>query len=221
MTNVRGASLAAIAALFATLGGVGNVASEEIWPRIVTLGDSYINSYGVAPADTFAARLESGLNANGHRVTIVEPGWRNTSKAGLIWLTKSKDGIDLLANSANHVVIVELGSNDCGNFDLDHSRANLDQLLSILGDKGIPVLVAGTTAEDYCGRDYAEPFSRMFSELAAKHSDLLYADFKEGVTGHPELLQNDGIHPTAAGNEIIARNMLPVVEALLAQLQPH
>lgn len=59
----------------------------------------------------------------------------------------------------------------------------------------------------------------MFSELATKHGDLLYADFKEGVTGHP--LQADNDHPNAAGDAIIVRNMLPMVEALLAQVQPH
>ena len=105
--------------------------------------------------------------------------------------------------------------------DLDHTRANLDQLLSILADKRVPVLVVGTAAYGYCGADYAEPFSKMFSELATKHGDLLYADFKEGVTGHPELLQADNDHPNAAGEAIIVRNMLPVVKALLAQVQPH
>ena len=61
----------------------------------------------------------------------------------------------------------------------------------------------------------------MFSDLATKHGDLLYADFKEDVTGHPELLQADNDHPNAAGEAIVVRNMLPVVEALLAQVQLH
>lgn len=123
------------------------------------------------------------------------------------------------AGPANQVVIVELGQNDCGLLDLDHTRANLDQILGILADKRVPVLVVGTAAYGYCGPAYAEPFSKIFSDLAAKHGDLLYADFKEGVTGHPELLQLDYDHPNAAGEAIIVRNMLPMVEALLAQVQ--
>jgi acyl-CoA thioesterase-1 len=122
-----------------------------------------------------------------------------------------------------------LGQNDCARIDLDHTRANLDQILSILAQKRVPVLVVGTAAYSYCssilsaghGADYAEPFSKMFSELATKHGDLLYADFKEGVTGHPELLQADNDHPNAVGDAIIVRNMLPMVEALLAQVQPR
>ena len=224
MTKGRDVSFVALAALSAMLGLAGNLDAEDAPPTIVTPGDSYINSYGVAAPETFATRLKSGLNAAGHPVTIVEVGYMATSKRGLAWLTESKDGLDLQASPANHVVIVELGQNDCARIDLDHTRANLDQILSILAQKRVPVLVVGTAAYDYCSfrhADYAELFSKMFSELATKHGDLLYADFKEGVTGHPELLQADNDHPNAAGDAIIVRNMLPMVEALLAQVQPR
>ena len=225
MTKVRDVSFMALAALSAMLGLAGNVDAEDAPPKIVTLGNSYINSYGVAATETFATRLKSGLNAAGHPVTIVEVGYTATSERGLTWLAESKDGLDLQANPANHVVIVELGQNDCAQIDLKDTRANLDQFLSILDQKRVPVLVVGTAAYGYCssrlGADYAELFSKMFSELATKHGDLLYADFKEGVTGHPELLQADKDHPNAAGDAIIVRNMLPMVEALLAQVQPR
>ncbi|MER8376754.1 GDSL-type esterase/lipase family protein [Mesorhizobium sp. M1396] len=227
MTKVRDVSFGALAAFSAMLGLAGNVDAEDALPTIVTLGDSYINSGGVAPTESFATKLKSGLNAAGHPVTIAEVGYTGTSKRGLAWLAESKEGLDLQANPANHVVIVELGQNDCARIDLDHTRANLDQILTILDQKRVPVLVVGTAAYDYCssmlsagqGADYAEPFSKMFSELATKHGDLLYADFKEGVTGHRELLQADNDHPNAAGDAIIVRNMLPMVEALLAQVQ--
>ena len=221
MTRVRDVSFVALAALSAALGLAGNVDAEDAPSTIVTLGDSYINSHGVAATETFATRLKSGLNAAGHAVTIVEVGYTATSDRGLSWLAKSKDGLDLQTSPANHVVIVELGQNDCAVLHLDETRANLDQILSILAQKRVPVLVVGTTAYRHCGADYAEPYSKMFSELATKHGDLLYADFKEGVTGHPELLQSDNDHPNAAGEAIIVRNMLPLVEALLAQMQPR
>jgi acyl-CoA thioesterase-1 len=229
MTTLRDVSFVSLAALSAMLGLAGNLDAEDAPPTIVTLGDSYINSHGVAATETFATRLKSGLNAAGHPVTIVEVGYTGTSKRGLAWLAESKDGLDLQANPANHVVIVELGQNDCARIDLDHTRANLDQILSILAQKHVPVLVVGTAAYGYCSSnlsaghtaDYAGLFSKMFSELATKHGDLLYADFKEGVTGHPDLLQADNDHPNAAGDAIIARNMLPMVEALLARVQPR
>lgn len=219
MTKVCDVWLAALAAVFAISGFAGNAEAESAPPTIVTLGDSYINSYGVNITDSFAAKLKSELNVAGHPATIVEVGYIATSERGLTWLTESDDGLDLLANPANHAVIVELGQNDCARIDLDHTRANLDRILSSLAQKLVPVLLVGTAAYGRCGVDYAEPFSKMFHELAAKHGDLLYADFKEGVTGHPELLQSDRDHPNAAGDAIIVGNMLPMVEALLAKVQ--
>lgn len=210
-----------LVALSPVLGLAGNVAAQEAPSTIVTLGDSYINSYGVPPSDSFATKLKSELTADGHPATIVEVGFTSTSQSGLFWLTKSKGGLGLQADPANHVVIVELGQNDCTGIDLNHTRANLDQILSVLAQKRIPVLVVGTAAYSFCGPAYIESFSKMFSKLATKHGDLLYADFKEGVTGHPELLQMDRDHPNAAGDAIVARNMLPMVEALLAQVQPR
>ena len=158
MTKVRDVSFVALAALSAMLALAGNVDAEDAPPTIVTLGDSYINSYGVAATENFATRLKSGLNAAGHPVTIVEVGYTGTSDRGLSWLAESKDGLDLQANPANHVVIVELGQNDCAQIDLKDTRANLDQFLSILDQKRVPVLVVGTAAYGYCGADYAAPF---------------------------------------------------------------
>jgi acyl-CoA thioesterase-1 len=221
MQKVWDGSIVGAAAVSAMLWVTGNVNAADTGPIIVTLGDSYINSYGVAATDTFATRLSSELNAAGHQVTVVEIGYMATSERGLAWLTRSKDGLALQASPANHVVIVELGQNDCARIDLDHTRANMDQILSILSQKHVPVLVVGTAAYGRCGVGYAEPFSRMFSDLATKHGDLLYADFKEGVTGHPELLQSDRDHPNAAGDAVIAKNMLPVVEALIAKVQAY
>jgi acyl-CoA thioesterase-1 len=219
LTSLHDVSLGVVAALGATIGVVGNAAAADVQPTIVTLGDSYINGYRIAPVDGFAAVLKARLSADGHQVTIVEPGFRDTSRTGLVWLTKSKDGLALQANPEHHAVIVELGQNDCGRYDLPHTKANLDELVGILAGKDVPVLIVGTAAYDYCGADYAEPFSKMFSDLASKYGDLLYADFKDGVTGHPELLQEDADHPNAAGEAIVVDRMLPVVEALLAQVK--
>src|SRR3954464_2188661 len=112
MTKARDVSFVALAALSAMLGLAGNVDAEDAPPTIVTLGDSYINSYGVAATESFATRLKSGLNAAGHPVTIVEVGYTVTSSVGVTWLMKAKEGLDLQASPANHVVIIELGQND-------------------------------------------------------------------------------------------------------------
>src|SRR5438309_3693670 len=108
MTKGRDVSIVAVAAISAMLALAGNVDAEDAPVTIVTLGDSYINSYGVAATETFAAGLKSGLNAAGRPVTIVEVGYTVTSSVGVTWLMKAKEGLDLQASRAKHVVIVEL-----------------------------------------------------------------------------------------------------------------
>ena len=46
----------------------------------------------------------------------------------------------------------------------------------------------------------------------------LYPFFLEGVAADAKLNQADGIHPTADGVDIVVKNILPTVEALLGTI---
>ena len=65
------------------------------------------------------------------------------------------------------------------------------------------------------GDTYAEDFDVIFPDLAKEHELLFYPFFLEGVAANRELNQADGMHPTAAGVDIIVKNILPTVEAFL------
>jgi acyl-CoA thioesterase-1 len=210
----------AVIAFASLLGTIGVGKTDDTSITIVTLGDSLINGNGLSDTDAFPARLQAALIAKGRPVMVTSPGFRDTSKMGLLWLTKQKGGQALLANPAGHAVILELGQNDCGRFAIGQTRANLDGIVAALVEKGIPVLVVGTAAYDYCGKDYAADFPGLFQYLSTKYGELLYADFKDGVTGHPELLQADGDHPNSAGEAVVVERMLPSVLALMERVKP-
>jgi acyl-CoA thioesterase I len=201
---------------FATSFACPGLATAEDAPiTIVDLGDSYIIGYGIAAGETFPVRLQAALDATGRAVKVVDTGFVGTSQVGLRWLTKTPVGMALLAKPAGHALILELGQNDCRRFTLDQTRANLDGILAELAAKKIPVLVVGTAAYGYCGADYIAAFPEVFRGLAAKYGDLLYPDFKEGVTGHSELIGSDGDHPNSAGEAIVVERMLPSVLELI------
>ena len=197
----------------------GLAMADDAATTIVDLGDSYIIGNNVPPRETFPVRLQAALDAAGRSVKVVDTGFVDTSKLGLLWLTKYQ-GVALLAKPAGHAVILELGQNDClRGITVDRTRTNLDAILAELAEKKIPVLVVGTAAYDYCGADYAAAFPEVFRGLAAKYGDLLYPDFKEGVTGHPELLGSDGDHPNSAGEAVIVERMLPSVLKLIDRVE--
>jgi acyl-CoA thioesterase-1 len=178
--------------------------------RIAVLGDSLTSAYGLDLADGFPAQLQRHLDAAGYRCTVLDAGVSGDTSAGglarLDWL---------LADRPSHV-IVELGGNDgLRALPPDEMERNLDAIITRLQAEGVSVLLAGMLAPPNLGRDYGQAFATVFPRLAEKHDVSLYPFFLDGVAGHPELTQPDGIHPTAEGIALIVERMLPTVEAWL------
>ena len=59
----------------------------------------------------------------------------------------------------------------------------------------------------------------MFPELASAFGVLFYPFFLDGVATDRALNQPDGLHPTAAGVDVIVERMLPKVEELVARVR--
>jgi acyl-CoA thioesterase-1 len=68
------------------------------------------------------------------------------------------------------------------------------------------------------GPDYVAKFDPIYPELAAAHGIILYPFILDGVAGERALNQADGLHPTAAGVDVMVARMLPKVEELIAQI---
>jgi acyl-CoA thioesterase-1 len=179
--------------------------------RIVALGDSLTAGYGLEPAESFTIQLEKALKARGHDIVIVNAGVSgDTSSDGLA-------RVDWSVGEDADAVIVELGANDAlRGVDPAITREALDGLLARLGERGLPVLLAGMLAPPNLGRDYGAKFNPVYPELAAKHGTLLYPFFLDGVAARPDLNQSDGTHPNAEGVAIIVERIVPSVEALIA-----
>lgn len=206
-------ALVAILSLFAV--GINDVQAARAAPlRILALGTSLTQGYNLPPGTDYCARLEAGLRARGHNVTIINGGVSGDTTAGglsrLAWLLEEPvDG-----------VIVELGSNDAlRSFDTKETERNLDTILEMLGKRGVPVLFAGMKAPRNLGSDYVATFDAIFPTLARKHGVLFFPFFLEGVAANPGLNQRDGIHPNEKGTAVIVRNILPHAESLIAQIK--
>lgn len=198
--------------------------AENLPVRVVLMGDSYITSFGVDTKDTFGVGLEAALKADGLLVQVTDTGYVATAYRGREGLDRFLTSEIFLGGTGPRAVILELGSNDCGRYTLEETQASLDAVLAELANRQIPVLVVGTTAYDTCPikdrPDYPARYVQMFADLAAKYGDLYYRDFKEGVSGHPDLMQSDRDHPNRDGDAVIVANMLPIVRELVARAQP-
>jgi acyl-CoA thioesterase-1 len=180
-------------------------------PRLLVLGDSLTAGYGLPKNQAFPARLEAALTAEGIAATVVDAGVSgDTSAGGLARLDWA------IGNQPPAFAIVELGANDgLRGLSPKAMEANLDTIIGKLKARNVRVLLAGMRAPRNLGRDYAEEFDGVFARLAQKHDVPLYPFFLEGVAADSALNQGDGIHPNAAGVDVIVRNILPYVKQLL------
>lgn len=178
--------------------------------KLVAFGDSLIAGLGLPANQAFPARLQKALESNGIKVDVINAGVSGDTASG------GRDRLDWSIPEGTEAVILELGANDAmRGTDPDVTRAALSDILTRLKARKIAVLLCGMLAPPNYGADYAARFNAIYPELARTFEVPLYAFFLEGVAAETKLNQKDGIHPTAEGVDLIVKNILPTVEALL------
>ena len=205
---------AAVCSVLLLVGAGIPAAIAEQPVSIVALGDSLTAGLGLPEQDGFVPRLQAALAAKGTPAQIVNAGVSGDTASGgaarLDWSVP--DGTD--------AVILELGANDMlRGINPQVTRGALDAILRRLSDRHIAVLLCGMRAAPNLGGEFAQSFEPMYSELAAKYRALLYPFFLEGVAGNPKFNQHDGLHPNAAGVDVIVARLLPQVEGLIARVR--
>ncbi len=96
---------------------------------------------------------------------------------------------------------------------ISDSRTNLDHIVSTLKSAGTKVIIAGITLPPDYGPDYIQQFTETYTLLAAKYKVPLLPFLLQNVYGVDGMMQRDHTHATAAGNKIVAGNVLPMGHA--------
>ena len=181
--------------------------------KMVVLGDSLSAGLGLPGPAAFPARLQKSLESKGIKVEMVNAGVSGDTTSG------GRDRLDWSIPEGTELVIVELGANDAlRGTDPAVTRAALSDILTRLKARKIAVLLCGMVAPPNYGSDYANRFNAIYPDLAKAFDVPLYPFFLDGVAAEKKLNQADGIHPTAEGVDLIVKNILPTVEALLGTI---
>lgn len=196
------------------LAGPVRAPAQEVTPlRILAIGDSLVQGYGLAQGEGLVPQLRRWLaEHDAPPVDLVNMGVSGDTTAGglarLDWA---------LAEGAD-AVILEFGANDMlRGLPPAEARANLDAMLTALDKRGVPVLLLGMRAPANYGPDYQAAFDAIYPELAARHGALLNPWFFEGAEGDPAKLQPDGLHPAAGFVTEIANRLGPLVLELIGR----
>jgi len=181
--------------------------------KILALGSSLTQGYGLPPGTEFTTQLQAALKASGIDAEVENAGVSgDTSSGGLSRLDWS------LADHPD-AAIIELGSNDMlRGIPPEVTEKNLRTVLTTLQKDHIAVLLTGMQAQHNLGADYVKAFDSIYPRLAKDYNVVFYPFWLDGVALNPKLNQADGMHPNPAGEKIVVARMLPYVKKMLAPL---
>ena len=179
-------------------------------PVIVCFGDSITAGYGLQTGQAYPDFLQEKLDSHGYHYKVNNQG---TSGA------TTKDAVASLPSvlrSHPEIVIVEFGGNDgLRGLPSTQTRKNLDTVLTTLENAHIKILLGGITLPPDYGPDYIHSFEQVFSDLAAKHHTAFVPMIYKDLIHVSNTIQQDGIHPTAKGSNILADTLIPALKPLL------
>jgi acyl-CoA thioesterase I len=177
---------------------------------LVCFGDSITAGYGLDAAQSYPAALETLLAKRGYSYRVVNQGVSgDTTKDALA-------RVNSVIALHPEVVLVEFGGNDgLRGLPLDGTRHNLDAVLTALQAAKIRILLMGITLPPNYGADYVRSFNAVYRDAATKHHVPLMPMLYDRIYNVPGTIQEDGIHPTAKGSELIAEHLVPLLLPLL------
>jgi acyl-CoA thioesterase-1 len=180
---------------------------------ILVMGDSLSAGYGIDIEKSWVSLLEKELTKQKDIQIINASVSGETSSGGNTRLPA------LLNEHQPHVVILELGGNDAlRGQPLKLLEKNLQSMIDASKKHNAKVLLAGMQIPPNYGARYSNQFKELYPTLAEKNDIALVPFLLEGIGGNAELMQRDGIHPTAEAQPIIVNNVLPELLSVLESL---
>ena len=201
----------------ATEGSAAGSATATATPTearktVLFLGTSLTAGLGLEPDSAYPQLLQHKIDAARLPYQTVNAGVSGETSAGLL------RRLDWVLQRPADVIVVETGANDgLRGQAVAATKATIGQVLErIRRDRPTAtVLLVQMEAPTNLGATYTTEFRAMFPALAREHGATLLPFLLEGVAGHPQLNQPDGIHPNYAGERIVTENLWRGLEPVL------
>lgn len=177
--------------------------------KLLILGDSLSAAYGLKQEQGWVSLLQDAWQ--NQEINIVNGAISGeTTDGALARLPRL-----LQQHSPTHI-FVELGGNDgLQGHPVGKMRDNLEKIIQLAQTSEVKVILQQMQIPTNYGRKYTRMFSDTYTDLASKYQLALIPFFLENIALDKNLMQRDGIHPTAEAQIIIAKNMQKVLGEII------
>jgi acyl-CoA thioesterase-1 len=177
---------------------------------VLVFGDSLSAGYGITREAAWPSLLQQELQRRQPPSRMVNASISGETAAG---------GVRRIGKALQQhrpaVVILELGANDAlRGAPVAETEKNLEKIIAQVKKADARILLLGIQIPPNYGPDYTRQFRAIYPRLAKRHGIALVPFMLEGIA--PEQFQPDNLHPTAAAQPQILRNVLPALGPLLS-----
>ncbi|WP_461605501.1 arylesterase [Aeromonas allosaccharophila] len=199
--------------LFALLVGLGSLLSSVQAQTLLVLGDSLSAGYQMQLEQSWPALLNQKWQEEGGKHTLLNASISGETTQGALARLPA-----LLKEHNPDWLLIELGGNDgLRGFAPTITRQNLANMIALAKEQQTRVVLTQIQLPRNYGARYLRQFEQIFPELAEINDLPLLPFFMDDIAQRPELMMNDGIHPTPAAQPQIRDKVARFMEPLLSQ----
>jgi acyl-CoA thioesterase-1 len=188
------------------------VCADNSAPNILILGDSLSAAYNIPIEKSWPELFRNNIRSSYPQSSVINASISGeTTFGGVQRLEK------LLEKHRPDQLIIELGGNDgLQGLNFAQSTENLDQMVRQAKQQDISVLLIGVRMPPNFGAAYNARFQQIFESVSVQHDIHYLPRFLEGVAASDaSLMQNDGIHPTAEAQPVLAEKVFNAMQLVL------
>ncbi len=197
-------------------GPAGNPDSAKAKVTVLFFGTSLTAGYGLADTkQAFPNLVSQKAAASGTPIVAINAGLSGETSAGAV------RRIEWTLKRPVDIVVLETGGNDALRaLDPDTLKANIEAIVAKIRAEQpkARILLMEMEAPPNLGTRYTKEFRKAYGEVAARKGLTLVPFFLDGVAGHPELNQGDGVHPNEKGEPIAADNVWKALQPVVREV---
>ena len=179
--------------------------------NLLIYGDSISAGYGMDTEKQWSEELQKILIKEKISLTIINKSLSGeTTGGGLSRLE------NIIVNSKPSYILIELGGNDAlRGYPPAKIKNNIQEMIDLSIKKGVKVLLMQIRILPNYGKRYQASFESLYVEVSEENNIPLIPFMLNDIALNKELMLDDGIHPNATAQPLIAEflytNLLPLM----------